>query len=174
MLSLYIHILIVGCNKSSYSTNLTSTSTSTNCITITPDADHTLDLDHLDAISNPSQNNNDDMLLSHSLPRIGSISCRRCCQRIIAPRVCSSSNSSGGGGGGVPTYYSSKYFSSVDANSNIRINPDFRPRRIILLRHGQSLGNVDESAYVETADWRIPLTDLGRKQAQGECIIILI
>jgi len=29
-------------------------------------------------------------------------------------------------------------------------NPDFRPRRIILLRHGQSLGNVDESAYVTT------------------------
>jgi len=47
-----------------------------------------------------------------------------------------------------------------------RKNPDFRPRRIILMRHGQSMGNVDESAYVTTADWRIPLTDLGRKQAK--------
>ena len=33
---------------------------------------------------------------------------------------------------------------------------------------GQSLGNVDESAYVSTADWRIPLTDLGKKQAHGK------
>ncbi|KAL3781140.1 hypothetical protein ACHAW5_002406 [Stephanodiscus triporus] len=53
-------------------------------------------------------------------------------------------------------------FSSVAIPKN---NTDFRPRRIILLRHGQSMGNVDESAYVNTADWRIPLTDLGRKQA---------
>ena len=35
---------------------------------------------------------------------------------------------------------------------------------------GQSLGNVEESAYVSTADWRIPLTDLGKKQAQGKII----
>jgi len=34
------------------------------------------------------------------------------------------------------------------------------------MRHGQSMGNVDESAYVTTADWRIPITDLGRKQAK--------
>jgi len=45
---------------------------------------------------------------------------------------------------------------------------DFRPKRIFLLRHGQSLGNVDESAYVTTADWRIPLTDLGKDQAHGK------
>ena len=50
--------------------------------------------------------------------------------------------------------------------------PDFRPRRIILLRHGESLGNADESAYVTTADWRIPLTDLGIEQAveAGRCL----
>ncbi|KAL3809819.1 hypothetical protein ACHAXA_002389 [Cyclostephanos tholiformis] len=52
-------------------------------------------------------------------------------------------------------------FSSVAPKNNI----DFRPRRIILLRHGQSIGNVDERAYVTTADWRIPLTDVGVKQA---------
>ena len=56
-------------------------------------------------------------------------------------------------------------FSSV---AILKTNPDFRPRRIILLRHGQSMGNVDESAYVNTADWRIPLTEIGRKQAHGE------
>ena len=65
---------------------------------------------------------------------------------------------------------SSQLFFSSDSTDR-RINHDFRPRRIILLRHGQSLGNVDESAYVTTADWRIPLTDLGRKQAQGELVV---
>lgn len=39
-------------------------------------------------------------------------------------------------------------------------------QRIILLRHGESLGNIDQKAYVTTADWRIPLTDHGRKQAR--------
>jgi hypothetical protein len=42
-----------------------------------------------------------------------------------------------------------------------------RAHRIILVRHGQSEGNVDESAYVNTADWQIPLTELGREQARG-------
>jgi hypothetical protein len=31
------------------------------------------------------------------------------------------------------------------------IPPDFRPHRIILLRHGESQGNVDQNAYVTTA-----------------------
>lgn len=39
--------------------------------------------------------------------------------------------------------------------------------RIILVRHGESLGNVDERAYATTADWRIPLTNLGREQARS-------
>ena len=38
--------------------------------------------------------------------------------------------------------------------------------RIILIRHGESLGNVDERAYATTADWQIPLTKLGREQAR--------
>ena len=42
---------------------------------------------------------------------------------------------------------------------------DYRPQRIILVRHGESKGNVDESAYVTTADWRIPLTEKGLNQA---------
>jgi broad specificity phosphatase PhoE len=40
-----------------------------------------------------------------------------------------------------------------------------RPKRIILIRHGESLGNVDESAYVATPDWKVPLTPNGRQQA---------
>ena len=44
-------------------------------------------------------------------------------------------------------------FSAKNTNANApKNNPDFRPRRIILLRHGQSLGNVDESAYVTTGE----------------------
>lgn len=39
-------------------------------------------------------------------------------------------------------------------------------QRIILIRHGESLGNVDERAYSTTADWRIPLTNHGREQAR--------
>ena len=41
-----------------------------------------------------------------------------------------------------------------------------RFNRIILCRHGESLGNVDATTYVHTADWRIPLSDKGRLQAQ--------
>jgi Histidine phosphatase superfamily (branch 1) len=43
------------------------------------------------------------------------------------------------------------------------VNPRF-PKRIILLRHGESLGNVDESLYAEIPDWKIPLTRRGEKQ----------
>eukprot|EP00850_Spirogloea_muscicola_P006141 SM000029S10436 [mRNA] locus=s29:124713:126864:+ [translate_table: standard] len=43
-----------------------------------------------------------------------------------------------------------------------------RPLRIILVRHGESKGNVDETMYTHTADSNIPLTDLGRCQAE-EC-----
>lgn len=41
----------------------------------------------------------------------------------------------------------------------------FHPKRIILMRHGQSLGNVDETAYGTIPDWKIPLTLTGRSQA---------
>lgn len=65
-----------------------------------------------------------------------------------------------------------RFFSSVSNNFEFIHKPYFRPKRIILLRHGESLGNVDESAYVTTADWRIPLTNLGKKQAvdAGRCL----
>lgn len=44
-------------------------------------------------------------------------------------------------------------------------NRSARPKRIILLRHGQSEGNVDESTYATTPDWKVPLTPLGKAQA---------
>ncbi|OZM71591.1 histidine phosphatase family protein [Amycolatopsis antarctica] len=37
--------------------------------------------------------------------------------------------------------------------------------RIILLRHAESLGNVDELAYTRIPDHALPLTDTGRAQA---------
>lgn len=40
-----------------------------------------------------------------------------------------------------------------------------RPKRIILVRHGQSEGQVDPEAYATIPDHKIALTDLGRNQA---------
>lgn len=43
-----------------------------------------------------------------------------------------------------------------------------RPRRIILVRHGESEGNVDESVYTRVPDPKIGLTERGKAQAE-EC-----
>ena len=40
------------------------------------------------------------------------------------------------------------------------------PVRIILVRHGQSMGNVSEETYAKTPDWKIELTEKGIEQAQ--------
>ena len=40
------------------------------------------------------------------------------------------------------------------------------PARIILVRHGQSMGNVDEETYARIPDWKIALTDKGVQQAR--------
>ncbi len=39
--------------------------------------------------------------------------------------------------------------------------------RIFLVRHGQSMGNVDQSVHLTTADHAIPLSDRGKEQATG-------
>lgn len=41
------------------------------------------------------------------------------------------------------------------------------PKRIILVRHGESQGNLDMSAYTTTPDYKIPLTPLGLEQARA-------
>lgn len=54
---------------------------------------------------------------------------------------------------------------------NAMINSSFvppRPRRIILVRHGESEGNVDESVYTRIPDPKISLTEKGKAQAE-EC-----
>lgn len=41
------------------------------------------------------------------------------------------------------------------------------PRQIILVRHGQSAANVDQTIYNRIPDYRIPLTGLGVQQARA-------
>ncbi len=39
------------------------------------------------------------------------------------------------------------------------------PLKLILIRHGESAGNIDKRKHFELADHAVPLTDLGRRQA---------
>lgn len=41
-----------------------------------------------------------------------------------------------------------------------------KPKRIILVRHGESVGNVDMTVYSKIPDYALDLTDLGHKQAR--------
>lgn len=40
-----------------------------------------------------------------------------------------------------------------------------KPANIFLVRHGQSVGNVDKSIYATTPDYAVPLTEVGKMQA---------
>lgn len=42
-----------------------------------------------------------------------------------------------------------------------------RPKRIILVRHGESIGNVDRSLYATTPDYAITLSKRGKLQAKN-------
>jgi broad specificity phosphatase PhoE len=42
-----------------------------------------------------------------------------------------------------------------------------KPKRIFLVRHGQSTGNVDKNVYKDVPDYALTLTDLGREQARN-------
>lgn len=41
------------------------------------------------------------------------------------------------------------------------------PKRLILIRHGESVGNKNEATYSHTPDWMIPLTSEGIKQSKN-------
>lgn len=47
-----------------------------------------------------------------------------------------------------------------------RYNCHMLPKRIILLRHGESEGNVDPAVFRSVPDCTIPLTDTGHKQCE--------
>jgi phosphohistidine phosphatase SixA len=49
--------------------------------------------------------------------------------------------------------------------SSIRTFRSLLPKRLILVRHGESLGNKNEEAYESTPDHHIPLTKKGKEQA---------
>lgn len=51
-------------------------------------------------------------------------------------------------------------------NSGETEQQKFLPKRIILVRHGESAGNIDGSAYTTTPDYKIPLTQDGLAQAK--------
>lgn len=41
-----------------------------------------------------------------------------------------------------------------------------KPSRITIIRHAESLANVDRSVYETIPDWKVPLTEAGRKGAR--------
>jgi broad specificity phosphatase PhoE len=53
-----------------------------------------------------------------------------------------------------------------NVSDRLQLNASTLPRRLILLRHGQSAANVLERLYAEMPDNAIPLTELGWEQAQ--------
>ncbi|KAL6177294.1 hypothetical protein ACLB2K_048820 [Fragaria x ananassa] len=70
---------------------------------------------------------------------------------------------SGNGFGGL----TEKHYDHRESDSTSRALPP-SPRRIILVRHGQSEGNVDESVYTRVSDPKIRLTERGIADAE-EC-----
>lgn len=47
-----------------------------------------------------------------------------------------------------------------------RYNARIMPNKVVLMRHGQSMGNIDEGLYSTTPDNAMPLTKLGWEQAR--------
>lgn len=41
-----------------------------------------------------------------------------------------------------------------------------KPSRIILVRHGQSEGNINKSIFAHTPDYAVPLTEVGKQQSR--------
>ncbi|KAG5495185.1 hypothetical protein JKF63_02240 [Porcisia hertigi] len=58
--------------------------------------------------------------------------------------------------------YPNEVFSSTESR---RAQHQWLPRRLVLVRHGESAANVNREVYSTTPDWKIPLTALGREQA---------
>ena len=53
-----------------------------------------------------------------------------------------------------------------DAYVGCKCSAPSKPKRIILVRHEESLGNIDESAYTRIPDWKIPITERGIQHGQ--------
>lgn len=64
-----------------------------------------------------------------------------------------------------PLFQKWKISSSIPSESSNVANQKL-PRNILLLRHGESLGNVDQNLFTIMPDWKIPLSDKGKAQAR--------
>lgn len=45
-----------------------------------------------------------------------------------------------------------------------------KPHKIFLIRHAESEGNVNKNIYNTLPDWKVPITEKGKKQAQNTAI----
>ncbi|CAM9728328.1 unnamed protein product, partial [Chrysoparadoxa australica] len=78
---------------------------------------------------------------------------------------------------GTRCYYAStrrmNYSPHADQNSlaihaqNAGVGKMIKPQRIVIVRHGESMGNLDETAYGTIPDWLIPLTKQGHEDARN-------
>jgi hypothetical protein len=58
----------------------------------------------------------------------------------------------------------------VESNNRILralYNARIMPEKLVMIRHGQSMGNIDENLYATLPDNAMPLTDLGWEQARA-------
>ncbi len=55
---------------------------------------------------------------------------------------------------------------SVYSTIAVPCGPNTMPKKVIMVLHGQSMGNINELLYSTTPDNAMPSTDLGWKQAR--------
>ncbi len=61
---------------------------------------------------------------------------------------------------------SAEVFRTMNREARARYNARIMPSKVVLIRHGQSMGNIDEFLYSTTPDNAMPLTKLGWEQAR--------
>lgn len=62
--------------------------------------------------------------------------------------------------------YSDDIVSSSHRSARAQYNAKIMPNKVVMVRHGQSMGNIDEDLYSTTPDNAMPLTKLGWDQAR--------
>ena len=67
----------------------------------------------------------------------------------------------------IPSSDNHKRNSVTLRNARKNYNAQIMPHKMVLVRHGQSLGNINESLYSSTPDNAMPLTPLGWEQARA-------
>ena len=62
--------------------------------------------------------------------------------------------------------HSDDLFSSSHRSARAQYNAKIMPNKVVMIRHGQSMGNINEELYSTTPDNAMPLTKLGWDQAR--------